>query len=107
MNRRHDSIAIFLDNFVFNAGLYSQREPPLHEDSRRRGDLEVHLGLNRYLVDISIAHPSAPSVVQSSASAPATAFLASKRRETLKISKYDDEAKAAGFCFWPFVLDST
>src|SRR3569623_1189436 len=57
----------------------------------------------RYLVDVSITHPGAPSFCQTSAFHP---LHAAKEREKIKFLKYQALAASEDSKFVPFVLES-
>ena len=66
-------------------------------------DIHAAFPDSRYLVDGSVAHPSAPSYCHAAAFTP---LHASKTREARKISKYRPLAAAEDCKFAPFVMET-
>jgi hypothetical protein len=75
----------------------------LSEEDDRRPDIDVQLGDQRYLVDVTIRNPTCPSNVNK-ASRESLAVAAAAERQ--KVNKYKDVAEFHDATFIPFVLES-
>src|SRR6185437_1795210 len=98
---RHDLVLRFLSSFLHGAGFVSELELP--SPNRLRPDLRTVLDGTSLLLDVSIVHPFAPSLLPFTASP----LGAARQRELEKLRKYDRLALDEGASFVPFVLEST
>ena len=107
VTQRHDSIAFFLRNFLCQAGAPAEIEPRLMDNSRTRPDLSYILPRDftqtLFLLDVSIVHPTAQSVLPL-ALRPLAASHLRARQKTLK---YQALAQKENATFIPFILEST
>jgi len=69
----------------------------------RSSDILFHLGGKAWLVDVSVTHPLAPSLVKAAARAP---LAAARKRELAKIRDDREGAKVVGARCRPFVVET-
>lgn len=79
--------------------------PPGHRSERgtRRSDILFHLGGKAWLVDVSVTHPLAPSLVKA---ASREVLSAARKREQVKIGDDDKGARMIGARCRPFVVET-
>jgi hypothetical protein len=102
VNIRHNQVVQALARLGREAGMVVVVEPNYH-DHHARPDASFS-GLDALtLVDVSVAHPAAPSALPAAAQRPRAAAQA---REQAKDRKYAAMAQAEGAAFTPFVLET-
>jgi len=100
--RRHDIVRDLLHEWFLSIGAYSTTEPrSLSAISDERPDLDVWLGMRRYLIDVAIVSPSAPSNRRAARRQLATA----RAMERAKARKYAAMAEANNATVIPFVIE--
>jgi hypothetical protein len=77
-------------------------EPDISLEDQTRPDLLVTLGHRRFLVDVTVRNPAAPSHSQAGQST----LLVASQAERQKRAKYIELARARGAEFVPFVLET-
>jgi hypothetical protein len=103
ITQRHHGLRNVLGEYALKAGAIVEIEPQQRfPNSLKRPDLELILGSIRYLVDVSIAHPTNSSNLGSGQITLGAALA----REKKKILKYKEHAEALGAVFVPFVVES-
>jgi len=95
---RHDRLVRFLATLIQRAGGAAYVEPRYLED--KRPDIHAFFPDDRVMLDVCVAHPSAPS---RAGLAPGSAL---KYRENAKTSAYSSMAKDADSRFVPFAFES-
>ena len=100
---RHDSIVLFLHRFMLSGGLVAEHEPRLDGVDRSRPDLAMYLDNQLVFTDVTVCHPTAPSLL-SHASRP---LGAAQVRVGLKHRRYDEMCVKDGGSFVPLVLETS
>ena len=95
---RHDRLVRLLATLIQRAGGAAYVEPRYLED--KRPDIHAFFLDDCAMLDVCVAHPSAPSRLKL---APGAAL---RYREKGKISAYDSIAKDAGSRFVPFAFET-
>jgi len=103
---RHDDLAKFFYSCLYEFGFDCELEKTL--GNRRQGTPRLRPDLDfildtRYLLDVSVAHPSSPSLVV----VAQHGLGAASQREQAKTAKYRGLAEREDSQFVPFVLEST
>ena len=100
MRSRHDHIVRILASLFRQVGAAVHIEPRIYGTMRLRPDLDITLPDKSLMIDVTVAHPAAPSrgsVVPLAAAAAA---------EKIKYSRYSEFAKKHGAVFYPFAMES-
>jgi hypothetical protein len=100
--KRHDGIAQALVRICQQNDLPVFVEPRLSED-RRKPDLDIVLGQNRFLLDVVVVNPADPSHAERSAKNAKTEL---EYRERAKVRKYRDIAAAQNAVVVPFACSA-
>jgi len=101
VTQRHNMVLQRLSHLLQQAGGSVYIEPNWFEG--KRPDAQVNFSRGNTMIDVSITHPSAPSLCRSAAARP---LAAAKRRENLKECKYSSIARDEECQFVPFVMES-
>jgi hypothetical protein len=100
MTVRHDTIVRTLAKFFRSVDAVVRIEPRMVGFERRVPDLEIMFPDRSLLIDVAVAHPTAPSRNS------LTPLAAATSAETTKVGKYGALAKARATPFLPFVMES-
>ena len=108
LTHRHDMVVRLLSQWIRRLGGLTivEPQPERGDGSRRRPDLDVTIGGRRFLVDVSIRHPTAPSRVARAATGPP---LVTAERGAREKTLYHGPSVAAMHPpaeFVPFVLET-
>ncbi len=104
VTRRHDIVVRMLNSWITKLGAFSCVEPRrLSDEDERRPDIDVQLGNQRFLIDVTVRNPTCPShLVAASKKSLATAAAAEREKTT----KYRDIAKDNDATFVPFAIET-
>ena len=100
---RHDSIVLFLHRLCLSGGLVAEHEPRLDGVDRSRPDLAMFLDNQLVFTDVTVCHPTAPSLLAYARRPLGAAQL----RVGLKHRRYDEICAKDGGSFVPFVLETS
>ena len=101
---RHNKVVRLLSQWINRLGGISHIEPRnLDRDSERRPDIDASLGGKRFLIDVTILHPTARSNVADGARGP-LALARSAAQE--KSEKYAPMARHNKATFVPFAVET-
>ncbi len=101
-NLRHRWVCEALAKWCRSLGAMVRLEPPrLDRNDNKRPDLDIQIANNRFLIDVSVVHPSAASYKSKSATTHLHTTTIAERRKT---SKYTDMAKEQRAEFFRLLL---
>jgi hypothetical protein len=100
MTTRHDWIVTLLAKLLRGVGAVVRVEPRIFGADRKRPDLDILFPNRQLLVDVTVAHPAAPSRKSRTRLAAATAAEAKKHRQ------YDSLAKRQGASLVGFAVET-
>ena len=101
---RHDAVVRAIHNWVLSIGGYSRMEPRgLDLTSEKRPDLDCTLGLKRFLIDVTVRHPTAPSHV---GVASRRSLAVAEQAEKDKTRKFASASRVLKAHFVPFAVET-
>ena len=101
---RHTILVSSLCDWANKLGCIVRREPrDLRDGSNDRPDIDIEIGDKRYLVDVTVRHPCAPS---HAASSSRCSLAAARAAEKEKNRKYEEMARLQKATFVPFAVET-